>query len=67
MKYIDLNSKVITKEFEKDKELSINIIEIKINDELINNKDLLEQLFFECHCALFLIDLTSDISFSYSN
>lgn len=64
MKYIDLNSKVITKEFEKDKELSINIIEIKINDELINNKDLLEQLFFECHCALFLIDLTSDISFS---
>jgi len=41
----------------------LNIIEIKINDNLINNKSLLEGLFFECHCALFLIDLTSETSF----
>ena len=41
----------------------LNIIEIKINDDLINNKSLLEGLFFECHCALFLIDLTSEQSF----
>ena len=41
----------------------LNIIEIKINDDLIKNKSLLEGLFFECHCALFLIDLTSEKSF----
>ena len=41
----------------------LNIIEIKINDDLIKNKSLLDGLFFECHCALFLIDLTSEKSF----
>jgi GTPase SAR1 family protein len=41
----------------------LNIIEIKINDDLIKNKSLLEGLFFECHCALFLIDLTAEKSF----
>ena len=41
----------------------LNIIEIKINDDLIKNKSLLEGLFFECLCALFLIDLTSEKSF----
>lgn len=40
-----------------------NIIEIKINVDLINNKDLLNGLFFDCHCALYMVDLTSEKSF----
>lgn len=41
----------------------VNIIEIKINVDLINNKDLLNGLFFDCHCALYMVDLTSEKSF----
>ena len=41
----------------------INIIEIKINSDLINNNDLLNGMFFDCHCALYMIDLTSEKSF----
>ena len=42
----------------------ININEITINDDLMNNKFILEGLFYECHCILFVIDLTSEKSFS---
>ena len=41
----------------------ININEITINDDLMNNKFILEGLFYECHCILFVIDLTSKESF----
>ena len=41
----------------------VNIIEIKINVDLINNKDLLNGIFFDCHCALYMVDLTSEKSF----
>ena len=41
----------------------ININEITINDDLMNNKYILEGLFYECHCILFVIDLTSKESF----
>ena len=41
----------------------ININEITINDGLLNNKFILEGLFYECHCILFVIDLTSKESF----
>ena len=43
--------------------MMINIIEIKINEDLIDNKDLLIGLFFDCHCALYIVDLTSEKSF----
>ena len=41
----------------------INIIEVKIDENLLNNKSLLEGLFFECHCALFLVDITVEDSY----
>ena len=43
--------------------MMININEITINDYLMNNKFILEGLFYECHCILFVIDLTSKESF----
>jgi small GTP-binding protein len=43
--------------------MMININEITINDDLMNNKFILEGLFYECHCILFVIDLTSKKSF----
>lgn len=43
--------------------MMININEITINDDLMNNKFILEGLFYECHCILFVIDLTSKESF----
>ena len=43
--------------------MMININEITINDGLLNNKFILEGLFYECHCILFVIDLTSKESF----
>ena len=42
----------------------ININKITINNDLMNNKFILEGLFYECHCILFVIDLTSEKSFS---
>ena len=59
---LDIVSTRIIKEFPEKEEMILNIIEITVNDTLINNKKLLEALFFECHCAIFLIDITSEES-----
>ena len=44
--------------------MMINIFEIKINNNILDNEYLLKELFFELKCALFLVDLTSEESFS---
>ena len=41
----------------------INIIEIKIYDKIINNENLLKELFYELNCVIFLVDATSEESF----
>ena len=58
---------MIIKEFENHEEMMINVIEIEIKEELKEKKDLLEQYFYECHCAIFLVDLTSEESFEHLN
>ena len=34
----------------------MNLYEIRLEDNIIDNTDLLEAFFFECQCALFLVD-----------
>ena len=58
---------MIIKEFENHEEMMINVIEIEIKEELKEKKDLLEQYFYECHCSIFLVDLTSEESFEHLN
>ena len=40
------------------------IFEIKVDKSLVNNKDLLESYFLDCQCALFIVDITSNDSFT---
>ena len=42
----------------------INIIEIKINENLENQEYLIKEFFYELNCVLFLVDLTSEESFN---
>ena len=43
--------------------LNINLYEIRIDDNMINNDNLLDQFFFDCQCALFLVDISNPQSF----
>lgn len=54
------------KEFENNQTIGLNINEIRVNQELIDDKDLLSSYMFECQCAIFLVDITSGESFSLS-
>jgi len=38
--------------------------EIRVDESLVNNKDLLETYFLDCQCALFIVDITSNDSFT---
>ena len=38
--------------------------EIRVDESLVNNKDLLETYFLDCQCALFIVDITSNESFT---
>ena len=38
--------------------------EIRVDVSLVNNKDLLETYFLDCQCALFIVDITSNESFT---
>ena len=50
------------KKFTDQEEMIINIIEVQINDKIINDKNLLQNIFFESHCVIFLINLESEES-----
>jgi len=44
--------------------LGLNINEILLDDSLINDEQNLNSYLFDCQCAIFLIDITSENSFS---
>ena len=47
------------------KYLNINLYEIRLEENIINKVDLLNALFFDCQCALFLLDINNSESFSF--
>lgn len=48
---------------EQNKTLNLNIYEIRIDENFVTNKDLIDTFLFECQCALFLVDITNKDSF----
>ena len=48
---------------EQNKTLNLNIYEIRIDENFVSNKDLIDTFLFECQCALFLVDITNKDSF----
>ena len=44
--------------------LGLNINEILLDDNLLSDEYTLSSIFFDCQCAIFLIDVTSEESFS---
>ena len=43
--------------------MNINLYEIRIDENLINDKDLIQTFLFDCQCAIFLVDITNSTSF----
>ena len=43
--------------------MDLNIYEIRIDENFINNKPLIETFLYECQCAIFLVDITNADSF----
>ena len=43
----------------REKYLNINLYEIRTEEKIIDNNSLLDAFFFDCQCALFLIDMTN--------
>lgn len=39
--------------------MNINLYEIRPEDNIIDNNSLLDDLFLDCQCALFLVDMTN--------
>ena len=60
---IDIVCKKFIKNFENGESLGFNVNEIRVDNDLINDKDLLESYFLDCQCALFMVDITSEESF----
>ena len=42
------------------KKLNINLYEIRLEEIIYHNNTVLDAFFFDCRCALFLVDITSD-------
>ena len=53
----------ISVDLEGNKTLALNIYEIRIDNDFLQKKDLIETFLYECQCALFLIDITNKDSF----
>ena len=53
----------IKTEIKGGKYLNINIYEIRTEDDIIYNYNLLDAFFFDCPCALFFMDVTNPNSF----
>ena len=41
----------------------MNLIEIRPEPNFISNNTIMEDLLLDCHCALFLIDISEDNTF----
>ena len=48
---------------EENKQIYLNIYEIRIDSSFIENQSIIETFLYECQCALFLIDITNIDSF----
>ena len=53
----------LTIEFGQNKNLNINLYEIRIDENFNKNSELLDSFLYECQCALFLVDITNEESF----
>ena len=53
----------ISKDMEDNKSLNLNIYEIRLDNDLLTNQELIECFIYECQCVLFLIDITKVESF----
>ena len=60
---IDIITKEISINIDQNETLDLNIYEIRINEDLIKNKSYIDNLLFDCQCALFLVDITNQESF----
>ena len=60
---IDILTKEISVKYDQNKTLDLNIFEIRINDNLIEKNYFIDNLLFDCQCALFLVDITNQESF----
>ena len=43
--------------------MNINLSEIRIDDDFVNDKELIEAYLFDCQCAIFLVDISNSNSF----
>ena len=56
---------VITSRLSIDsKKLDLNVYEVRIDQSLLENKNVIEVFLYECQCALFLVDITNSESFA---
>lgn len=53
----------ISRKIDDTKSLNINIYEIKVNDELLKDKSIIDVFLFNCKCAILLVDMISKKSF----
>ena len=52
---------------ENNKNLNINLYEIRLDSNIIDNNNLLDAFLLDCQCALFLVDITNNDNFKYIN
>ena len=48
----------------ESKKLELNVYEVRIDQTLLENKNVIEVFLYECQCALFLVDITNSESFA---
>ena len=48
----------------ESKKLDLNVYEVRIDQTLLENKNVIEVFLYECQCALFLVDITNSESFA---
>ena len=63
MFFIEIITKKIEVPLDFEKSIYLNIYEIHVDENLLEQKQTLEAMLFECQCTLFLFDITSKKSF----
>ena len=48
----------------ESKKLDLNVYEVRIDQTLLENKNVIEVFLYECQCALFFVDITNSESFA---
>ena len=60
---LGVNSLQLYVQVAQSKDLNINLYEIRIDENFVNDKDLIEAYLFDCQCAIFLVDISNSASF----